>query len=70
MKRLPDGFSAIYNLSTFVGDILSQIELNPRKSLNKAFLKVKPNRIGNESLKKNLIYLIDNINEREDHADP
>jgi hypothetical protein len=39
--------------------------LNPRKSLNKAFLKVKPNRSGIEAFKSNLIYLIDNINENE-----
>ena len=39
--------------------------LNPRKSLNKAFLKVKPNRSGIETFKNNLIYLIDNINENE-----
>jgi adenine-specific DNA-methyltransferase len=36
--------------------------LNPRKSLNKAFLKVKPSRSGIEAFKSNLIYLIDNIN--------
>ncbi|MND38240.1 hypothetical protein D3C80_289410 [compost metagenome] len=38
---------------------------NPRKALNKAFLKVKPNRIEIEKFKVNLIQLIDQINEKE-----
>ncbi|MDD4150727.1 MAG: TaqI-like C-terminal specificity domain-containing protein [Bacteroidales bacterium] len=39
--------------------------LKPRKALNKAFLKVKPNRIEIESFKTNLIQLLDRINENE-----
>src|SRR5690554_6755695 len=39
--------------------------LKPRKALNKAFLKVKPNRVEIESFKKNLIQLIDRINDNE-----
>jgi hypothetical protein len=44
------------------------IKLNivkPRKSLNKAFLKLKPNRIEIESFKSNLIKLLDQIDESE-----
>ena len=40
-------------------------ELKPRKSLNKAFLKVKPNRTEIESFKSNLITLLDSINDKE-----
>lgn len=40
-------------------------ELKPRKALNKAFLKVKPNRNEIEGFKSNLIKLIDTINETE-----
>lgn len=39
--------------------------LKPKQSLNKAFLKVKPNRSAIESFKTNLIQLIDRINEAE-----
>ncbi len=39
--------------------------LTPRKSLNKAFLKIKPNRTDIERFKNNLIKLIDRINEAE-----
>lgn len=39
--------------------------LKPRKALNKAFLKVKPNRTEIESFKQNLINLTDHINEAE-----
>lgn len=39
--------------------------LNPRKALNKAFLKVKANRNDIELFKTNLISLLDNINEAE-----
>ncbi|NVO10116.1 MAG: Eco57I restriction-modification methylase domain-containing protein [Bacteroidales bacterium] len=39
--------------------------LKPRKALNKAFLKVKPNRNEIECFKENLIKLIDHINESE-----
>jgi len=41
------------------------IILNPRKSLNKAFLKVKPLRIEIEHFKKNLIVLLDGLNKSE-----
>jgi hypothetical protein len=40
-------------------------ELNPRKALNKAFLKVKPNRSEIERFKTNLIQLLDRINDSE-----
>jgi adenine-specific DNA-methyltransferase len=40
-------------------------ELKPRKALNKAFLKVKPNRIEIEAFKTNLIALLDRSNETE-----
>lgn len=39
--------------------------LNPRKSLNKAFLKLKPNRTDIEIFKSNLIELIDRSNPNE-----
>ena len=39
--------------------------LKPRKSLNKAFLKVKPNRSKIEQFKQNLIQLLDRTNETE-----
>jgi len=39
--------------------------LNPRKALNKAFLKVKPNRIEIEHFKANLIQLLDRTNDSE-----
>ena len=39
--------------------------LKPRKSLNKAFLKVKPNRTEIESFKTNLIQLLDRSNDTE-----
>ncbi|MBE9235223.1 Eco57I restriction-modification methylase domain-containing protein [Anabaena aphanizomenioides LEGE 00250] len=40
-------------------------KIQPRESLNKAFLKVKPNRNDIENFKKNLQNLIDKINESE-----
>lgn len=40
-------------------------ELKPRKALNKAFLKVKPNRTEIESFKSNLITLLDRTNDTE-----
>ncbi len=40
-------------------------ELKPRKALNKAFLKVKPNRTEIECFKTNLIQLLDRINDNE-----
>ena len=39
--------------------------IEPRKALNKAFLKIKPNRTGIELFKKNLILLLDSIKEKE-----
>jgi adenine-specific DNA-methyltransferase len=39
--------------------------LKPKKALNKAFLKVKPNRSEIEGFKTNLIILLDRINEDE-----
>ncbi|WP_114750495.1 DUF7149 domain-containing protein [Pleomorphovibrio marinus] len=39
--------------------------LKPRKTLNKAFLKVKPNRTEIESFKTNLIQLLDRTNDTE-----
>jgi adenine-specific DNA-methyltransferase len=40
-------------------------ELKPRRALNKAFLKVKPNRTEIEGFKTNLITLIDRTNDSE-----
>ena len=40
-------------------------KLKPRKALNKAFLKVKPNRTEIEIFKTNLISLLDRINDAE-----
>jgi type II restriction/modification system DNA methylase subunit YeeA len=40
-------------------------KLKPRKALNKAFLKVKPNRIEIEGFKTNLIKLLDSTNDTE-----
>lgn len=40
-------------------------KLKPRKALNKAFLKVKPNRTEIEDFKVNLIQLLDRTNETE-----
>jgi len=40
-------------------------ELKPRKALNKAFLKVKPNRAEIEGFKTNLITLLDRTNDTE-----
>src|SRR5690554_3877379 len=39
--------------------------LKPRKALNKAFLKVKPNRTEIEQFKANLIQLLDRTNDTE-----
>ena len=39
--------------------------LKPRKALNKAYLKVKPNRTDIESFKSHLIQLLDRINDSE-----
>jgi hypothetical protein len=40
-------------------------ELNPRKALNKAFLKVNPNRNEIQGFKTNLIQLLDRTNDTE-----
>ena len=40
-------------------------ELKPRKALNKAFLKIKPNRTEIEHFKANLIQLLDRTNDTE-----
>ncbi len=40
-------------------------ELKPQKALNKAFLKVKPNRTDIERFKQNLIILLDRTNDSE-----
>ena len=40
-------------------------ELKPRKAINKAFLKVKPNRTEIEGFKTNLIQLLDRTNDTE-----
>lgn len=40
-------------------------ELKPRKALNKAFLKVKPNRSAIEGFKANLITLLERTNDKE-----
>ncbi len=45
--------------------MLTPIITNPRKSLNKAFLKLKPNRTEIESFKSKLSKLFDGINENE-----
>jgi|SRR5690554_1284752 len=39
--------------------------LRPKKALNKAFLKVKPNRTEIQNFKANLIQLLDRINDTE-----
>jgi adenine-specific DNA-methyltransferase len=39
--------------------------LEPRKAINKAFLKIKPSRSFIEIFKNNLIQLLDRINEKE-----
>ncbi|MCX6252836.1 MAG: Eco57I restriction-modification methylase domain-containing protein [Bacteroidetes bacterium] len=44
---------------------MPSILLSPRKSLNKAYLKVKPSRIDIELFKKNLIGLLDGLDETE-----
>ena len=41
------------------------ILIEPRKALNKAFLKIKPNRTAIELFKTNLIQLIDRCNDKE-----
>ena len=52
-------FPAIENLKMILK------ELKPRKALNKAFLKVKPNRTEIELFKNNLITLLDRTNDTE-----
>ena len=43
--------------------------LNPRKALNKAFLKVKPNRSEIEKFKTHIIQLLDATHEIESQID-
>jgi len=45
--------------------IMSYNYSTPRQSLNKAFLKVKPTRSEMESFKKNMLLLIDGLDESE-----
>jgi adenine-specific DNA-methyltransferase len=45
--------------------VINLKELKPRKALNKAFLKVKPNRTAIEGFKTNLIALLDSTNDIE-----
>ena len=40
-------------------------QLKPKQALNKAFLKVKPNRTEIEAFKNNLITLLDRTNDTE-----
>jgi adenine-specific DNA-methyltransferase len=42
-----------------------QTQLKPKQALNKAFLKVKPNRTEIEGFKSNLITLLDRTNDTE-----
>ena len=53
--------------STFETNFMSELLhiLKPRKTLNKAFLKVKPNRAEIETFKTNLTQLLDGINDTE-----
>ncbi len=44
---------------------LKTINIAPKKALNKAFLKVKPNRTAIELFKTNLIQLLDRTNDIE-----
>ena len=44
---------------------MNTILQEPRKALNKAFLKIKPNRTHIENFKTNLIQILDSINEKE-----
>lgn len=41
------------------------MSVEPRKALNKAFLKIKPNRTGIELFKQNLILLLDSVKDKE-----
>jgi hypothetical protein len=49
--------------------LMNTILLEPRKALNKAFPQIKPNRTI-ESLKTNLIQILDSINEKESEEFP
>lgn len=44
---------------------MNTLLLEPRKALNKAFLKIKPIRSHIEDFKINLIKILDTINEKE-----
>jgi len=48
-----------------IGHKMTLKQLKPRKALNKAFLKLKPNRNEIEVFKTNLIQLLDRVNEKE-----
>lgn len=41
--------------------------LKPRKALNKAYLKVKPNRTGIDRFKANLSQLLERANDTDDY---
>jgi hypothetical protein len=49
----------------FSSSVRPRLFAKPRKALNKAFLKVKPNRIEIEGFKANLISLLDRTNDTE-----
>lgn len=55
----------IYGYVWEINELKYPMLLEPRKALNKAFLKIKPNRIGIELFKQNLILLLDSIKEKE-----
>ncbi len=44
---------------------MSKQLIQPRKALNKAFLKIKPNRTEIEVFKTNLIQVLDSCNDKE-----
>ncbi len=48
-----------------IGHKMTLKQLKPRKALNKAFLKLKPNRADIDTFKKHLIQLLDRMNDRE-----
>lgn len=51
---------------TRITEFMSTKELNPKLALNKAFLKIKPNRTEIEIFKSNLITLLDKLKTVED----
>jgi len=44
---------------------MQKMLIEPRKALNKAYLKIKPNRAGIELFKNNLMLMLDSIKEKE-----